>query len=207
MSLSTYAELQTAVANYLERSDLTDRIPEFIALTEARMNREIRCNRMITRSTATIADEFSALPTDFLAPRSMRLTTASKWLMSYVTPEQMGDFKEGSFTQSGELLSYSVVGSEFEFFPVPTEDYTVALTYFAQIPALSDANTSNWVLANHPDAYLHGALLEAAIYLRDAEMQGAEKTLFDEATGAIQGADKRDAYAFNLNPTPGASVV
>ena len=41
MAISTFAELSTAAANWLDRSDLTDRIPEFIALAEARFNREI----------------------------------------------------------------------------------------------------------------------------------------------------------------------
>ena len=40
MAITTYAELKTAIANFLARSDLTDRIPEFIALAEARMSRE-----------------------------------------------------------------------------------------------------------------------------------------------------------------------
>jgi hypothetical protein len=32
MSLSTYADLKTSVANYLARTDLTDQIPDFISL-------------------------------------------------------------------------------------------------------------------------------------------------------------------------------
>ena len=42
MAISTFAELKTAAANWLDRSDLTDRIPEFIALAEARFNRILR---------------------------------------------------------------------------------------------------------------------------------------------------------------------
>ena len=30
MAIGTFAELKTAAANWLDRSDLTDRIPEFI---------------------------------------------------------------------------------------------------------------------------------------------------------------------------------
>ena len=41
MAITTYAELKTAVANFLARSDLTDRIPEFISMAEARMGREL----------------------------------------------------------------------------------------------------------------------------------------------------------------------
>ena len=54
MAIGTYAELQTAVANWLDRDDLTDRIPEFIALAEAKMNRVLRISLMENVSTALL---------------------------------------------------------------------------------------------------------------------------------------------------------
>ena len=41
MAITTYSELQTAIDNWLARTDLAGRSPEFIALAEARMNREL----------------------------------------------------------------------------------------------------------------------------------------------------------------------
>ena len=49
MAISNYAELQTATANWLDRTDLTDRIPEFIDLAESTFNRTIRNRQMITK--------------------------------------------------------------------------------------------------------------------------------------------------------------
>ena len=46
MAISNYTELKTAVANWLDRDDLTDRIPEFIALAESRFNRLLRIRAM-----------------------------------------------------------------------------------------------------------------------------------------------------------------
>ena len=66
MAISTYAELQSAVGDFLNRQDLTTVIPTFIALAEADLNRSIRHRSMLTRSTATIDSQFTALPTDFL---------------------------------------------------------------------------------------------------------------------------------------------
>ena len=54
MSITTYAELKSAIANWLLRDDLTSVIPDFIALAEADMNRAIRHWRMEKRSTAEI---------------------------------------------------------------------------------------------------------------------------------------------------------
>ena len=53
MAIGTYAELQTAVANWLDRGDLTDRIQEFIDLAEARINRNLRLRLMETTATGT----------------------------------------------------------------------------------------------------------------------------------------------------------
>ena len=51
MAIGTYDELKTAVANWLDRDDLTDRIPEFISLAEARFNRVLRLRSMETKQT------------------------------------------------------------------------------------------------------------------------------------------------------------
>ena len=46
MTISTYSELQTAAGNWLNRSDLTSRLPEFIALAESRFNRILNVPEM-----------------------------------------------------------------------------------------------------------------------------------------------------------------
>ena len=46
MAINTYSTLQTAVANWLDRDDLTDRIPEFVSLAEATFNRTLRLRAM-----------------------------------------------------------------------------------------------------------------------------------------------------------------
>jgi hypothetical protein len=54
MAISTYSELQSSMADFLNRSDLTSVIPTFIALGEARMNRDIRHWQMENRASTTI---------------------------------------------------------------------------------------------------------------------------------------------------------
>ena len=54
MAIGTYAELQTAVANWLDRGDLTERVKEFIDLAEARMNRVLRLQLMVSIDTTTL---------------------------------------------------------------------------------------------------------------------------------------------------------
>ena len=68
MSITTYAELQTAVGDFLNRSDLTATIPTFIDLCEAQLQRDIRHWKMEQRATSTAAGQSVALPVDFLEP-------------------------------------------------------------------------------------------------------------------------------------------
>ena len=83
MSIGTYAELQTAVANWLDRGDLTDRIQEFIDLTEARMNRVLRLQLMVNVDTTTLGGAAAlvagtrdyALPSGYLQMIDFTLTT------------------------------------------------------------------------------------------------------------------------------------
>lgn len=53
MALTTYSDLQSAVASYLARSDLTSQIPDFIRLAEIRLRRELRIRQMLRSVTTT----------------------------------------------------------------------------------------------------------------------------------------------------------
>lgn len=207
MALNSYSALITAVGDWLERGDTDALVPDWITLAEAHMNRRLRVNRMITRNaTFSVDAEFESVPTDFLAPRSARLTTGDKRLLQFYTPEQMADYKWAN-DQSGTLWAYAVVGSQFEFAPVPNDTYAVALTYYAKIPALTVSNTSNWVLANHPDAYLHGCLMYAGIYYQDDTLKNDNATAFSAAMDRIEAEDRTSQFAANPTPTPSQYAV
>ena len=66
MALVNYSDLKTSVADWLNRTDLTSTIPDFITLAEAGFNKEIRNRKMIKRATATIDSQYSAVPADWL---------------------------------------------------------------------------------------------------------------------------------------------
>ena len=62
MALSTYAELKTSVADWLNRSDLTAAIADFVTLAESQIERVLRNRNMLTRGTGNITAEYNALP-------------------------------------------------------------------------------------------------------------------------------------------------
>lgn len=199
MSLTTYAGLVAAVPDWITRTDATEAlIQQWIALTEARVGRELRVGRMLQRDTATIADEFSAVPTDFLAPHSLRISGSPYTLLTFRTPAQLADLR--ATQPSGNLTDYALVGQEFWYSPIQATGQAVELIYYAQVPALTSTATTNWLSLNHPDVYLWGACMEAAMYFEDGEMLATYAQRFTDAVEAVRIADRRDAYAVNMAP-------
>jgi hypothetical protein len=167
MTITTYATLKTAVADFLNRDDLTSVVPTFIALAEADMQRKVRHWRMETRSTAQLDTQFSAIPSDWVETIRFYLTTGETSRLELISQAEMIDRKEADSNVTGRPYYYAMTGAQFELYPVPDGLYTGELLYFGKIPALSDSATTNWLLTNAPDAYLYGALIHSAPYLKD----------------------------------------
>jgi hypothetical protein len=191
MALDTYAELKTTVADYLNRSDLTSVIPGFIALAEAKFNRKLRLRQMIKRAVGQIDTSFFAYPGDWLQAKEFQLNTDPIVRLKFVTEAYGDELKATSFMAAGQPIYYTITGSQLEFIPSPDTTYSAELTYYAKIPALSDSNTSNWLLLYAPDLYLYGALLEATPYLKDDERVAVWGQLYTNSLGDIEVADQR----------------
>lgn len=184
MSITTYAELQTAVANWLHRDDLVSLIPDFITLAEAKLNRALRIRAMENIATGTVSSTV-ALPTGFVEMRSITVSTGGNtYPIPYVTPEKIT-------SESGAPLAYSIVGDNI-YFMDSTSGYTYTLTYYKKFDALSSG--VNWLITNAPDAYLYGTLLEAAPYLKDDPRIGVWQSLFSTSVQSLMAADKDDRY-------------
>lgn len=167
MALSTYSEIKSTVADYLNRADLTAVLPSFVTLAESKFNRELRTRDMLTRVQTTSDDEYVSLPTDFLQHYSLELDAASAQPpMDYIGPQEAKVLKAQNRTASTTYY-YTVIDGAFEIIPAPGSDLDLRMVYYAKIPALSDSNTTNWLLTKSPDLYLYSALLEAAPYLKD----------------------------------------
>lgn len=195
MSFSTYSELQTTIAGYLARTDLTTQIPDFIRLAETRLRRDLRIRQMLKSvTTATVAgDSTVELPSDFLDVRDFVVVGNPVQPLNYYSPSA---FNRNTRTwESGKPVDYTVLALDFQLSPVPDSDYTVQLFYFAAPAFLSDTNTSNVFLANTPDALLYGALLEAAPYLMDDARINTWGTMFDRAMASITRSDEKGQYS------------
>jgi hypothetical protein len=208
MALASYDDLTALLPDLLTRTDATTALMEgWITLAEARIGRELRVDQMLTRATATLNAEFGTVPTDFAAPKSMRLSSGSKRLLQYLTIEQMTELQTAT-DGGGDTIAYTRVGGEFWFFPPPgAADDGVELIYYAKIPPLTSADPTNWLMTAYPDLYIRGTMVEAALYYEDQELLGTYSQLFTDSIRAIEAASQRDAMAANINPTPSAFPV
>ena len=194
MAITTYAELQTAIADTLNRDDLTSAIPNFITLAEADMQRRLRHWRQEKRSTAEIDTQYSAIPADFLEAIRFYITSNDTRPLELISQSELLDRKYRSANTSGKPAYYAITAGEIEVYPVPDGTYTAELYYYSQIPALSDSNTSNWVLQYFADAYLYGALVHSSFYLKDeARVQGFA-ALYQNALDSINAESESSKF-------------
>jgi len=182
MSITTYAELKSTIADYLNRSDLTSIIPTFISLAESGFQRTIRHWRMHKRATSNLESEFSAVPSDYLESIRWHITTAPPSVIEYASPVEIMTSKTGNNDTTGRPTLFSVVNSEFQVWPRPDQTYGSELLFYSKIPILSDSNTSNWLLEDHPDLYLYASLQASAPYLMQDERINLWNELYLSAT-------------------------
>lgn len=195
MALTSYSELRSSIADWLNRGDLTAVIPDFISLAEAQMERRLPTQKMVKRANATIDTPFSAIPADLLSVKSLVLTsTAPVQPLVFLTEDEL-DAKKYTYRSTGKPLYFALVGNQIEVLPAPDTGYTAEITYVATLPKLSDSNTSNWVLARHPDVYLYGSLLQAAPYLRDDERVGLWSSQYQAAIEDMLVQNERAAFS------------
>lgn len=208
---TTYSELQEEIATWMVRDDLGDVIPTFIAMAENRLTRMLRVPEMEDVVTATVSAQTVTLPTDFLELKSAKLDTDPETVL-----EQMGlDELRRNFTESAtDKPRYFALqsGNEMVFGPPPDDEYVVILNYYKKLPALSDDNTSNWLLEGHPDIYLATCMVEAMMYTRDVEGRAAWLDTAKERIAELeyQGTRKASSLApqrLSHNAAPWSGVT
>ena len=191
MAITTYAELKTAVADFLNRDDLTATIPTFISMAEAGLNRDVRHWRMEQRSTAEIDDQYLTLPTDWLETIRLTMQDTVPYVLNLASRDQIEEYRLRGADVSGKPVYYSHIAGEIELYPTPDATYDIEMLYTQKIDALSDSNTSNWLLTEAPDLYLYAVLMETAIYLRDDDRIAAYASMYQNKLAALNASSKK----------------
>lgn len=190
-TIKTYADLKTAIADWLDRSDQDIVIPAWIFLAEKDMEQKLRHHKMVIKSYSSVGgnDGVITLPPDWLEARNLEVDDKQ---IVYQSPDVLDMFRDVNDTATGQPQYFSFYDSNIELWPIPTEDYTIEMDYYQKIPSLADSiDGTNWLLTDAPSAYLYGALVHSAPYLKDDERIALWDKMYKDAITTLQGGSDR----------------
>jgi hypothetical protein len=190
MSIATYADLKGQITAFTARTDLAAPADTFIDLAEARFKRDLRLREMESSAVITLTDGVGSLPADYLEWRTVRVNSAPKATLDYMTPSQLF----GAYADyTGIAGHFTIAGDNITVRPTPSN--TITLDYYASFPALADGQTTNNLLTRHPGIYLYGCLLEAASYTQDMQAAAGYNALYQAEVAAARQDDFGARYA------------
>ena len=115
----TYAELKSNIANFLNRSDLTDVIDTFIDSTESEFNRRLRVKSMIKRATATLDSQYISVPTDWLEAINIQIDSGDFSPLFQQSIESLDVYRKSNGNVTGQPIYFALVDDPIEFAPTP----------------------------------------------------------------------------------------
>ena len=197
MALTTYGGLKTSIASFINRTDLTTAIPDFVVLAESLIRKKVEARSMETTATGTRSGETLAHPADMLQPR---ILTVGGVPLKYVTPEQYDHLQINTVTGG----KYTTIGSDFHILGATSGDEYV-LIYDGVFTALADDADTNFVLTNAPEVYLWSSLHYAAIYMKDMQAAMGYMAAF-EASASLFNTQEKKAKTGGARAKPGAAA-
>lgn len=212
MALTTYTELKEAILDYLGRTDLSDRVPTFVALAESRMNRTLRLRVMEHRAYCTVLAGNSEVPLPtkrvkgdwdvFLDMRDLVWTPMAGGKSKniyYATPDLYAVEKERSGMPSHFTIA---AGNDLFLLPTPDHNGTLQLSYYAEVPPLCEEQPDNEILLTAPDLYLYGSLVESAPWTRGSAPVEMWQQYLKEAVRNVTRSEQSARYPTNMTCKP-----
>lgn len=194
--ITNYTTLQTAIGDYLARSDLTSFLPNFVQNWEERFYRDSKnwASWMEAALSVTISTNAAAVPADYLGLKVAYVGTSP---LKRVTLTQLYERYPRGVGSAGTAKLIARDGASFVFGPEGVSG-TLSGTYYAKPANLrTDADGVNWLITNAPDLCLYGALLEAEAFLKNDARLDVWQRFYNEALLAYRSQFKEEEY---LNP-------
>lgn len=187
MAITTYAELQTAIGDWLNRADLDQKIPDFIRLAESTLNDVLRQADMVTQSTGvSITSGRATLPSDALEVVYAQVGSTEDEPLEQITPQQLTMLRRTRTRDAANPRFFAIIGRQIVVTPTPSSG-TLDIDYYQRIPALTTSNTTNWLLDDAPHVYLYTSLLHATPFLMDdARYQVFQNTVSQQVMASVK---------------------
>lgn len=201
--MTDYATLNSDVADFAARTDLTSKIPIFIRQSEPKIAREIRVIEMQQTGTLVVPDTGSiALPTRFLGFKSVAVQTSAGdtrgATINYMPPDRFHELRNNRSIDPSNLDDnyYTLEGGNLLLSPLPGSGATVTLnvTYWQRFETLDGVTvTTNWLLTNHYDLYFAAVMARMCRYEKDFDEEAVWNADFDRIKEDLHRSEKRKA--------------
>ena len=195
-----YDEIKDLAISYSDRSDaeVTDRIDNFIKLSEVRMNRKLMTMDMTTRAFVLgVSDQrYYTLPSDFNGLRDIEVKATVNNIdvltYSYCNPEQMNDAPNAN---GFDGAYYSLIANQIMIYPTIADDMILEIVYYQKVPNLNAVDTENWMSLDCPDAYVFAILVEISSFTKDYEAVKLWIERFNESMKDIENRDQINRWS------------
>ena len=196
MSFDTYDNLKKAVLKQTHRNDLLTKFDDFLAIAEVEMRSSpagaLKMNtqeQIITDLTST-SSKFLPLPVGFQSSRKFNISIYdTNHVLEFRTPDQLVERPS-----TGIPCFFTVTSNQIKFDVLPSEEFTITITYNADLLPLSATNQTNDALVKYPNIYLYGCLKQAFIFSEDLDMSSTYDGLFSEAIVSANMSEEMIKY-------------
>jgi hypothetical protein len=172
--MSDFSDFKGQIAEWANRQDWSDPlVTSFVRMGEAKLNQEMRIDRMINFDEATIVNRCAPLPDDWLAADLVRVANANG-ADGFLTARYKSRDEFFNQKDSYTWMYYTIEGRQMYFggTPNPTDGTEYKLVYYAEVPVFSDLQDS-WVYTKFPQLYLFAALMHADLHAVGEEQSAA----------------------------------
>lgn len=190
--ITSYATLQTAIADYLARDDLTTFVPNFVQNAENKLYRTLNLRNEETALSVSISSGVAAVPSDFKALKYAYFDGSPVNPLKWTTADEL--YKDYPLRTNGttpKLIARE--GSNFIFGPV-SKDGTLKGIYYAKQDPLRTTDPS-WYVTNAPDVLLYASLLEAEPFIHNDPRIGVWKDFLLDALETLKAEQNHAEYS------------
>lgn len=188
--ITSYATLQTAIADYMARSDLTTFLPNFTQNWEEDFYREpdnwgswmeAALNVTITNGVAAVPDDYLGIKVAYIGSRPLKRISLEQLYLRY--PRSV----------SGGTPNYIARnGSNFEFGPNGASG-TLAGTYWAKPDPIR--TSANLLLTDCPDLCLYGSLLAAEPFIKNDARIATWQAMYDRQITSYRNRFREEDFS------------
>ena len=177
MTISTFGQLKTAVANWLNRADLTAQVETFVALAEDNIRQDVRVRAMEQETTGTGGTVRA--PDGLMEARMVLLDDT---VQDYVTPNE--------WAAEDNTNQYTILDGRFRF----QKSGAYVIRYWEELDPLSADGDTNWLLTNAPDVYLWASVEQGAIFVRDEQVAAIARAQYEQAVQRLNRTEHKTQF-------------